>query len=74
MFTLGGKKCNELHFRYITNPLRRSGKDWRKTKPDDYEAELIKAVNYDTHNQTGETSFYALVISHNFPKDFKLFV
>jgi len=73
LFRLGGKKCNDLHFNFITVPLRKREEDQRKSRREEYESELVKAIKSDMQYPAMEPSFYALVISHNFPESFKLF-
>lgn len=67
LFTLGGKACNTLHYNYITKPFFREQRDdLRYVKPDEYARELEAAVLEDMQAPSGDPSFYALVIHHNF--------
>ena len=63
---LGGRSCNQLHFRFITRRKLRRGGDWRETKRAEYEQLLRQAVEADIASGVRDPSFYALVIHSNF--------
>lgn len=76
LFGLGGPACNRVHETYITKPLARSGKDERKTKPDEYRHAVVSAIDNDHESQAilTDPSFWALVICSHWKKpiDFSL--
>lgn len=72
VFKLGGKKCNKLHFDYITIPSNIGKKgDKRKDSPEKYQQLLYNAIDFDMKHDSKEASFYALVIHSHYSK--KLF-
>ena len=72
LYHLGGRNCNELHYRYITEPLvtSKGTVDYRDTKTDEYKKLLAEAVRKDMdealHKLVPAPSFYALVIQSYF--------
>ena len=72
LYNLGGKNCNQLHYSFITKPLRDSKgiDDYRNTRTKEYKALLAEAIEKDNkeNQQTNlyEPSFYALVIQSYF--------
>lgn len=69
---LGGRNCNELHYRYITEPfiVSKGMVDYRDTRTDEYKHLLADAVRKDMaeadQNHMSAPSFYALVIQSYF--------
>ena len=67
LFTLGGKNCNKLHYRFITVPLLiKRQEDWRDTRTDEYRRLLKAAVEADIWGDDDQPCFYALVMHSNF--------
>jgi len=72
LYNLGGRNCNELHDRYIAEPIATSKGtvDYRDTKTDEYKKLLVEAIRKDMdealHNPAPAPSFYALVIQSYF--------
>lgn len=72
LYNLGGKNCNELHYRFITKPLidSRGREDYRDTRTEEYKLLLVEAIKIDNikNEPMGlcEPSFYALVIQSYF--------
>lgn len=66
LYDFGGKNSNDLHHDFISKPIRSSGVDRRETETDLYHDELVRTINEDSNNPTGEPSWHALVIHSNF--------
>lgn len=66
LYDFGGEQCNDLHREFISKPIRSSGVDRRETETDLYHDEMIRAINEDSNNPTGDPSWHALVIHSNF--------
>ena len=72
LYNLGGRNCNELHYRYITEPLiaSKGAVDYRDTRTDEYKQLLAEAIRKDKaeaeQQHLSAPSFYALVIQSNF--------
>ena len=69
LFSLGGKRCNAVHRRYITWPAYRRRADFRTTKTEEYCAALRDAMAADAASADGGASFYALVLASGFDRD-----
>jgi len=61
LFDLGGPKCNDLHWDFITKQLLLGKTDRRDTETELYNTKLLEAVNSDNNKQS-RPAFYALVI------------
>lgn len=74
LFGLGGSACNRVHDRYITQPLRKDGLDYRQIKPEAYKDALMEAIKEDTSNPSAiqDPSFWAMVICSNWRTPFSL--
>jgi len=68
LYRLGGKSCNRLHYRFITEPLFFRKEDWRETKTAVYEGSLQRAIEQDMQQPQSSPSFYALII-YSFKKE-----
>lgn len=67
LYALGGKASNAVHYEYVTVPrVTRRGDD-RETRTDAYVAAKTEAIIADMQADTGEPSFYALII-HSRPQ------
>lgn len=67
LYCLGGKSCNQFHYRFITRPLFFKKEDWREAKTEVYERSLQQTIEEDMRRPQPSPSFYALVI-HSFCK------
>jgi hypothetical protein len=67
LFRLGGRRCNSLHWEFITKPIfiQRMG-DLRDSRTHEYETKLRQAIAADNEMPHLEPSFYALVIHSNY--------
>lgn len=66
LFRLGGKKCNLLHWQFITKPLLiQKSSDRRETATSEYNKRLMSAIRADMREPQKYPSFYALVIHSN---------
>lgn len=68
LYRLGGRACNQLHYRFITAPLilwRRG--DFRVTRAAEYERHAIAAIERDMRQPQNSPAFYGLVI-HTHPR------
>jgi len=71
LFSLGGKECNRLHYKFITKPrLRQKIGDLRDLKIQEYDKKLIIAIEKDMKLFQKFPSFYALVIHSNWDKKY----
>mgnify|MGYP001574245708 CR=1 FL=1 len=70
LFGLGGPACNEVHDAYMTKPLATEGVDYRKTKPEEYQQQVLNAIQADKNIAPTDPSFWALVICSNWKKPF----
>ncbi len=69
LFRLGGRNCNDLHYRFITFPyILAKKKDLRNLKTDEYRKRLKSAIKMDIEHNNHRPNFYALVIHSNFKK------
>lgn len=68
LFRLGGKNCNNLHFRFITWPLNTKRVDLRDSRTEAYRNLLKIAVEKDIKQGNHKPGFYALVIHSNYNK------
>jgi len=66
LFKLGGKNCNDFHYRSITYPMSIRTVDWRDSKLEEYRTLLRNAVEKDIDCRSNQPTFYALVIHSNF--------
>ena len=68
LYALGGRACNQLHYRFITAPLMiwRKG-DLRETRAAEYEQRLRAAIEQDMSVPQRSPAFYALII-HSRPR------
>lgn len=67
LFFLGGKKCNNLHFNYITLPGLLFRSDFRKIFFNRYKSKLVNSILKDSNSDDDlNPSFYALIIKSNF--------
>ncbi len=66
LYRLGGKKCNKLHYDFITYPLKNGQKDYRETQTERYDDLLKRAIISDMKTDCQYPSFYALVIHSNY--------
>src|SRR3989339_852251 len=65
LFVLGGKNCNQLHFKYITLPMLFKLKDRRKIYFENYQKKLLKAIYKDQqYSDVKHASFFGLVITN----------
>ena len=72
-FNLGGKNCNYLHYKYITEPRRKKlGGDLRFEKTQHYNKLSYNAIKKDMEHQQKSPIGYALIIHSNWKKK-KLF-
>lgn len=63
LFELGGSRCNQLHWEYITKPLRQGRPDHRSVQPELYDQLLRAAIEHDMHyGGAAAPSYYAVVI------------
>ena len=71
LFLLGGKNCNEIHYRYFTYPsMILKKKNFAEEIPMDYESQLKKAIADDAGKSNHKNaSFYALVIQSDIGKE-----
>jgi hypothetical protein len=63
---LGGRHSNDVHYRYITKPLRGWNVDRRETETDEYYDQMLRGIKKDSAEQCKEPSWHALVIHSNF--------
>lgn len=69
LFRLGGARCGDLHWEYITGPQQAgTGKDWRDTRPAEYEARLRDAILSDIRTAAVDPLFFALVIHSHYER------
>jgi len=66
LFELGGRVSNELHLKFITDPLRKGKGDRRYQDPEEYAHRLKDAVRRDMDAPTTVPSFYALAVASSF--------
>jgi len=70
IYTLGGMKCNRLHYELITKPLvKRRGERW-DSNTSNYSQKLFSAIEYDMKDSQHFPAFYALIIHSNWEKRF----
>lgn len=72
LFGLGGPACNRVHDTFITKPLAMEGIDRRKTQPQEYQQELLRAIEQDKDATPTNPSFWALVVCSNWQTPFPL--
>ncbi len=66
LWRLGGRHCNQVHYDFITRPVRQGIGDVRNMRPDEYDATLREAVRLDMAQPQRDPAFYALAI-HSHP-------
>ena len=66
LYQLGGENSINLHLKYITNPKKKTGKDLRQSKEEEYTKLLKEAIIKDIEAQDDKACFYALVIHSNY--------
>jgi SAM-dependent methyltransferase len=68
LYDIGGRHSNDLHYNFITKPLRSLGVDLRDTETELYWDELKRTIALDSIELSGDPSWYALVIHSNFKR------
>ncbi len=68
LINLGGKNCNYLHYKYITEPRRNKLGDMRIKKPHEYDKLSFNAIKKDMKHPQQSPSGYALIIHSNWKK------
>lgn len=66
LYDFGGRHINDLHYEFITKPIRSLGIDRRDTETDLYHYELVRAIEADLSEPNCDPSWHALVIHSNF--------
>lgn len=65
LYNLGSKKSADLHYKYITAPIRAGLGDKRFEKKAEYKTKLYDTLVEETTVRTGMPLFYCLVITSN---------
>ncbi|WP_204106179.1 MULTISPECIES: hypothetical protein [Spirulina sp. CCY15215] len=65
LFSLGGKFCNQLHYRTITLPVLKKMERLDTSQPKEYEKMLFSSIEKDMNIFQRYPAFYALVIHSN---------
>lgn len=65
LFRLGGRECNHLHYKYITEPIVLKGVDLRDLRTQEYDRKLLKTIEQDMKRPQKLPAFYALIIHSN---------
>jgi hypothetical protein len=68
LFNLGGKHCNYLHYKYITDPKRKGLGDLRFKKTHEYNKLSLDAIEKDMKYPQKMPLAYALIIHSNSKK------
>jgi hypothetical protein len=68
LYELGGKRCNDIHWEYITKPTLKGEKERRQTDPKEYYNNLLAGITADAEGKGGNPSFYVLVTHSNYKK------
>jgi 2-polyprenyl-3-methyl-5-hydroxy-6-metoxy-1,4-benzoquinol methylase len=71
LYRLGGRRCNWIHFKNITFPIKTRLGDRRFKDTEKYRQELHRAIEADNGDRTSP-SFYALVIAPKILGEIKL--
>lgn len=66
LYDFGGRHSNDLHYEFITKPIRSLGVDRRDTETNLYHHELVRAIEKDSSEPNLDPSWHALVIHSNF--------
>lgn len=66
LYELGGKRCNQIHWEYITKPNLTGKREKRQTNPKEYYNDLLDGITTDNNGKGGNPSFYVLITHSNY--------